>query len=216
MPREKKRRSPRRGSLALTLLSALATGALRIGAATAASFHPATPTARGIRRWLYDIEEAAGDVRVDLAGTLERAAQRRKLARAIREIHRRRYVKIVKRHGRVCLEITERGRKALLPYTLHGLAIAPPEQWDGKWRVVLFDIPEKERSSRDVLRKHLRNTGFFQLQRSAFVLPYPCFHALDLIIQSVNAAPYVTFFETDSLGYHEASALAHFELSRSK
>ena len=46
-------------------------------------------------------------------------------------------------------------------------------EWDGKWRLVAFDIPEKNRESRDWLRTRLRSTGYKQLQKSLFVSKKP-------------------------------------------
>lgn len=40
------------------------------------------------------------------------------------------------------------------------------EPWDGKWRVVIWDIPEKRRMARDLLRYKLKQLGFSQLQKS--------------------------------------------------
>ena len=52
------------------------------------------------------------------------------------------------------------------------LKMAKRKKWDGKWRVIIFDIPEKLRGKRDLLRKELNNFGFMQLQRSVWAYPY--------------------------------------------
>lgn len=177
---------------------------------------PTSPTSRGIRRWMYDIERAVRDTPEDLVTIIERHSERRRLAKAIQSIRKRRYARITKLNGVLVLEITREGKRALLPFATDQLRILPPPTWDKKWRVILFDIPETQRVGRDVLRKRLRDLGFYALQRSAFVLPYPCFDQLDILIRSLHITPYVTFFETDSLGYHEAQALAHFRLERKR
>lgn len=46
------------------------------------------------------------------------------------------------------------------------------KQWDGKWRLVSFDVPNKYRERRDVLRSSLKETGFYQLQKSVWIAPY--------------------------------------------
>ena len=38
---------------------------------------------------------------------------------------------------------------------------------------MIFDVPEKMRGKRDFLRKELRDFGFYQLQKSVWVYPYP-------------------------------------------
>lgn len=47
-----------------------------------------------------------------------------------------------------------------------------PSRWDGKWRIVLFDIPEGKRPIRDYIRSVLKRYGFKEFQRSMWVWPY--------------------------------------------
>lgn len=47
------------------------------------------------------------------------------------------------------------------------------EPWDEKWRVVSFDIPEKNRKLRDKIRYSLRQLGLKNLQRSLWISPLP-------------------------------------------
>lgn len=49
-----------------------------------------------------------------------------------------------------------------------------PKKWDCKWRVLIFDIPEKRRVTRDKLRRTLVLVGFIKLQDSVWAYPYPC------------------------------------------
>lgn len=46
-------------------------------------------------------------------------------------------------------------------------------KWDGQWRMIIFDIPEKKRKYRDYLRQMLKTLGFKELQKSIWVTPYP-------------------------------------------
>ena|SRR3989344_8732469 len=54
------------------------------------------------------------------------------------------------------------------------LALKKPKRWDGKWRLVLFDIPERRKKLRAQLRITLSSLGFVRLQNSAWVYPYDC------------------------------------------
>lgn len=49
----------------------------------------------------------------------------------------------------------------------------PEKQWDGKWRIVMFDIPEKMREKRNWLRFQLSNSEYKSLQESVFIGKYP-------------------------------------------
>ena len=55
--------------------------------------------------------------------------------------------------------------KTVLPFKKYGT-------WDHKWRLVLFDIPEGDRSLRVKLTQFLENLGFGQLKNSAYLSPH--------------------------------------------
>lgn len=61
---------------------------------------------------------------------------------------------------------------------LHALGGRDPEErwtraWDGRWRLVLFDVPTGQNSQRDRLRCFLRDRGFGYLQNSVWITPDP-------------------------------------------
>jgi len=67
--------------------------------------------------------------------------------------------------------LTEAGR-------LHALGGRDPEvcwnrRWDGRWRLVIFDVPEARTAARDRLRRYLRSRGFGYLQNSVWITPHP-------------------------------------------
>lgn len=45
--------------------------------------------------------------------------------------------------------------------------------WDGRWRIILFDLPEAEASARVRLRRYLQSSGFGFLQNSVWITPDP-------------------------------------------
>jgi len=77
--------------------------------------------------------------------------------------------------GSFKLILTALGKQQANRMNLLGSSInfKKPKCWDGKWRIVLFDIPEKDRSFRNILREHLYALNFLKLQHSVFVSPYP-------------------------------------------
>ncbi len=46
------------------------------------------------------------------------------------------------------------------------------KKWDGKWRAIIFDIPENRRNQRNFLRKELKWIGFKELQHSIWIIPH--------------------------------------------
>ena len=65
------------------------------------------------------------------------------------------------------------------------MRINKPKKWDRKWRIILFDIPEKIRKARDVFRYHLNQLGFYEFQKSVFVHPYNCKDEIDYLIEFI-------------------------------
>lgn len=64
---------------------------------------------------------------------------------------------------------------------------------DNAWLMVLFDIPEKLRKSRDFFRQNLHELGFEQLQKSVWVTPYNVINELKELIEFGNLEKFVKF-----------------------
>lgn len=115
------------------------------------------------------------------------------------------------RDGTVKLVLEEKGREKALTYNLEGLKIKPPQSWDQKWRIVMFDIPHSLRKARDSFRFHLKRLGFFQYQKSVFILPYECKNELDFIIEIYDLRPFVRQITVTQLD-NELHLKNHFDL----
>ena len=77
--------------------------------------------------------------------------------------------------GKLYARITEEGRKALVfGQEKAKLNKAKGKRWNRRWRVVIFDIPERRRRTRDRLRIMMQEAGFVRLQDSVWVFPYDC------------------------------------------
>lgn len=77
--------------------------------------------------------------------------------------------KVVK-GDQVCLRLTGESRKRLARD--FPLIVLQGKKWDGKWRIVIFDIEEKQRKFRDRLRAKLRELGFGMIQESVWLTPF--------------------------------------------
>ncbi|MEK7163431.1 MAG: CRISPR-associated endonuclease Cas2 [Patescibacteria group bacterium] len=92
-------------------------------------------------------------------------------------LERRGFVEKTSTSDGIIVKITDAGKKQILKYDL--LKLAPPKgKWDGKWRLVFFDIAEIERGKRDRLRIFLRQLGMEQMQESVFISPFNVFDQL--------------------------------------
>ncbi|MFH1472839.1 MAG: CRISPR-associated endonuclease Cas2 [bacterium] len=102
-------------------------------------------------------------------------ARNKNSSRSLQVLIRNGYVEFKKdQRGKKHLSITEKGRKKLRGIELSNFKLKKPKNWDGKWRVIIFDIKEKRRKVRDELRIYLNKIGFVRLQDSVWVYPYDC------------------------------------------
>ncbi len=65
------------------------------------------------------------------------------------------------------------------------------QRWDGQWRMVCFDIPEKLRRERAALRNFLYRSGFRKLQESVWLTPYDVIKEAVDTWKELGLAPYV-------------------------
>jgi len=70
------------------------------------------------------------------------------------------------------------------------------KKWDGKWRLVIFDIAEKVRIVRNWLRKKLKELGFGQLQKSVWLSPHDVLADFKEFIENNNLGKNVILVET--------------------
>ena len=75
--------------------------------------------------------------------------------------------------GASFVRLTEKGNRELAQYTAEAETLKP-KKWDGKWRLVIFDIKETKKGKRDRIRRNLARFGFEKLQNSIWVYPYEC------------------------------------------
>ena len=77
-------------------------------------------------------------------------------------------------HGRLHMQLTSRGAGRVRQIQHGAICIPKPKKWDGQWRIVIFDIPEKKKILRDRVRAVVSRLGFYRLQDSVWVHPYEC------------------------------------------
>lgn len=79
------------------------------------------------------------------------------------------------------LRLTPKGEQALQLLEFQNYRQQKPRRWDGKWRVIIFDIPEPRRGLRQKVRTTLRTMGFERIQDSVWAYPYDCEDVITLL-----------------------------------
>jgi DNA-binding transcriptional regulator PaaX len=102
-------------------------------------------------------------------------------------------VKMYYKNDEEVIEITKKGKKRLLKYEFDEMKIKIPKKWDGLWRIVIFDIPEKRKKVRNTINLKLKELGFYPIQKSTFIFPYECRNEIDFVAEHFFARKYINY-----------------------
>ncbi len=99
------------------------------------------------------------------------------------------------------LRLTEKGEKLLRHLDAKNFQIKKPKRWDGKWRVLIFDIPQARKGLRDKVRRTLVAIGFIRLQNSVWIYPYDCEDLITLLKADFKIGKDTLYMIVESLEY---------------
>ena len=94
--------------------------------------------------------------------------------------------------GSIIVSLTEKGKLRALNMQFRKFADRK-EKWDGQWRFIAFDIPNKCKKGREALTYRFRIAGFYKLQESLFLYPYDCFLEINALVKLFKLEEYVSF-----------------------
>jgi phenylacetic acid degradation operon negative regulatory protein len=124
----------------------------------------------------------------------------RRINQEIKRLHKRGLIEYIKhKNGIVSIRLTAAGREKIRSYEMDNLMIDKPKEWDGRWRVTIFDIPVTKNSSRELLRRKMKKLGFYKLQKSVFAYPYPCLEVVHYLRDYLGVKGDVEYLEADRL-----------------
>jgi len=106
-------------------------------------------------------------------------------------------IRKVRKDGQIYLQITAAGKD----YLKREFPVFRWQnvEWDGLWRMVAYDIEEKRRDTRDLLRWKLEELGFGMLQRSLWVTPHDVTQPLREFLETEQLVPEVYVLEAKRL-----------------
>lgn len=128
----------------------------------------------------------------------------RRLRENLKNMSKRRLVKILKQGDQHIVQITEKGKRRLLKYNLKDMKIPTPEKWDRMWRIVTYDVPEGKNAAREAIRSTLKRLNFLQLQKSVYLYPHPCQDVIDYLRELYSVGENVTLLTVGQLEGEEA------------
>lgn len=92
-------------------------------------------------------------------------------------------IEMVEKNGKQIIKITEKGKRRILKYKLNDFDLKKPKRWDGKWRLIIYDIPKEQKVPQQFFRETLKRLKFLPLQKSVYLTPYPCKDEIEFLRQ---------------------------------
>lgn len=109
------------------------------------------------------------------------------LSRALKRLREAGYIENNINQGQVILKLSKIGRDYL----------GVEEKWDGKYRIIIWDIPEKKRRIRDLFRRRLKEWGFKNWQRSVWVSKRNVVGKLRKLVRELGIDDWVAVIESE-------------------
>lgn len=141
-----------RSEIAKDIIQWLAIGGLVCFAATSPYF--CVNLMKGIKKWRKYKGKRLGDI--------------------FSSLQRKGYLNIREEGQQIYISLTEQGKRMAGWLQIDALRIKRPKEWDGKWRLVIFDIAQVKKLYREAFRGKLKELGFFPLQKSVWLCPFEC------------------------------------------
>lgn len=149
---------------------------------------------------------------LSLGGKRNKYKFKHQTASALSRLAKQKYVIFATQEGATYARITPSG-KTVLAFEQQKVAskLAQRRRWDKRWRVVVFDIPEKRRGTRDRLRYTMRAAGFYRLQDSVWLYPHDCEDFVALLKTDLRLGGSVLYMVVEKIE-NDSKLTEHFHI----
>jgi len=127
-----------------------------------------------------------------------------KLKRALENLKKRHIIDLIRKDNEVYVKVKDFWHIEIIKYSIVSLLSSKKgTKWQGKWFLVVFDVPEDERNKRYYLRRFLKEVGFYRYQQSVYVFPYECEKEVALIKKIVEGGKYLSYIVAEKIEYED-------------
>lgn len=131
----------------------------------------------------------------------EKAPEKAKyaLSRAIKNLVSNGMAELLSSENEEYLRLTNEGKQKLNSIELDQGTMIMPGAWDGKWRIVILDLPESRKSEREAIRYLLKKAGFVCLKNSMWISPFQFEYFIENIKKDLNFTNELMIIVTDKI-----------------
>lgn len=120
-----------------------------------------------------------------------------KFSKLVYYAKRNNYIKVKNLKNKQAIILTKEGLSKVLKASF--IIEGREKRKDGKWTMLIFDVPEKYRASRHLLRSILHNLGYKMFQQSVWITPYDVSEKTEQLLQTYSLDEYVKIFLIEEL-----------------
>ena len=125
----------------------------------------------------------------------------KKIKKSLESLERKEIVDLEEKGDEVFVRLKDKNNSTIIKYSIKALLDFKKKEknWNGKWFLVFFDVPEIQRNKRNYLRKYLVDIGFYRYQQSIYIFPYQCEKEIMLIKKIVEETKYMKYIIADKI-----------------
>ncbi len=121
------------------------------------------------------------------------------------------FIRVEKTASGKFVRLTEYGKRALAEMIAKQPDQRKHRSWDGRWRVVIYDIRDSRKTTRQKLMRTIREFGFVRLQDSVWVYPYDSEALLVLLKSYLKTGKEILYMVVEKIEGDE-TLRKHFDL----
>jgi len=122
----------------------------------------------------------------------ERKQARKNFSKLVHYLKKRGFIKIKNLEAKEAMILTKKGLKKV--FKVWAKNLEKKRRKDGKWIMIIFEIPERKRKLRDLLREYLQLLGYRMLQQSVWICPFDVLKETEAFLRVHSLDPYVKIF----------------------
>ena len=122
---------------------------------------------------------------------------RQQFSRLIYRLKRNNLIKVKNLKGKKAIILTKRGIDKTFKASFK--VQERKRRKDGKWIMIIFDVPQKHSKARNLLRSVLLNLGYKMFQQSVWITPYDVSEKTERLLQAYSLDQYVKILIVEGL-----------------
>lgn len=123
----------------------------------------------------------------------DRKLKKAALTQTLRRLREKKLVETDFEEDKIIYKLTSLGKEFVKMSSFN------EKDWDKKWRIIIFDIPEQQRHVRRVLRSKLKEWGFKQWQKSVWVTKKDIMSPPKVLIEELKAQKWIAIIESNNV-----------------